>query len=730
MGDDKDLHLGPPAQSVSASQTSSSAGDIEAAEATEAPEFAVPKPFPKRASLSRRLDDDSIFISHVTSADHAHSGPPLSLHSARSGQDTRPSALTLTIQPSAFEGIGEIPPGSVRLGPGEFAVTLPMDSRVKSDYENVLKHAAPRFQRFLETFNSGTPVHEYQRKHLQSKIQKVIAALGNVTTHPDLNISRHLTDGDTNLEDMALWAESNSAKFLFLRDFIEIASMHNLHIILAIHGTDKQNLIERYLRGKGFEYTRPREELGGSVEISLVKGSLSFGIHSTDSVRDLFKEPSAIFLLDATFNSKSSSVVHIRQTYTRNGDPLPLIWLLVANTCEHIERCLPDMPQCDRILALLHFTDCLHYAAGDIQDGALDVHENVAEIFGYLTDSSRPWPLVSIKPLPLIPYEAEEASISSTRPRPSTLKRSLSNDEHEAYKTKRVHLGDISPTNDTDVINPSDHTNQILRRRMDGMENFYSKEKAQNLARLVAMESKLQDWQSVMNDLQYRYESRTESEHKLRRERDSLLETVASLKSLADRSKEDISKLRDERTLLNRELEGARLELKSVPGPLADLETAREEVRRLTKENSSLERKSDYERHQAEYTREQYQNASNVAAQAGNEARTLRKENEDLLRRISSNTVAVRELSNKAELDAYIARISELEITLAQRDDFLQKKEEELREIRKNRPSTRSTSTAPRSPKWAAGSRPTSPGLGGNGSGGLPGRGSTLRFSS
>lgn len=166
---------------------------------------------------------------------------------------------------------------------------------------------------------------------------------------------------------------------------------------------------------------------------------------------------------------------------------------------------------------------------------------------------------------------------------------------------------------------------------------------------------------------------------------------------------------------------------------MAELETAREEIRRLNKEHAGFERKAEYERNQAEYTREQYQNASTVAAQAGNELRQLRSENEALQRKVEANTAHLLQLNLKNDSEIHLARINELELTLAARDEMLQRKEEELRDIRKNRPSTRSTSTQPRSPKITANSRPTSPGVGYNGNGngnGLAGRGSALRFSS
>lgn len=272
---------------------------------------------------------------------------------------------------------------------------------------------------------------------------------------------------------------------------------------------------------------------------------------------------------------------------------------------------------------------------------------------------------------------------------------------------------------------------QYLERSLIQMKAAHNTEKEQFQRELSQTKARLQEFETALSILQHRYESRTKELHQTRQERDHLSEGKTSMEQRLEKQKEDLSKLRDERSQLKSELEGARQELKNGGGSLAELETAREEIRRLTSERASLERKAEYEKNQAEYTREQYQTASTVAAQAGNELRQVRDENEALTRKVQGNAVQLREMNIKNDAARHLARITELELILASRDDLLRKKEDELREIRKNRPSTRSTSTQPRSPKWAASSRPTSPGIGHNGNGnGLAGRGSALRFSS
>ncbi|CAI7666986.1 unnamed protein product [Penicillium palitans] len=715
-------------ETANAIETPSSVGDIEASIPMPVPETTVP--------LSVRPDTDSFSHSH-TAVHHGHSEPLLPPSElAHGGHMSQPSLQT--IHPSALTVAGmddEVAPGSVHLGPSEFAVTLPMDSRVKDDYERVLSDAAASIRQFFESFQSNNQVSEPEREVLHSQMREVIRRLSNVSTHPDLNISDHLKDADPDLAKEASWAEYSSAKFLLLGHLIEIVGTNELHIIIAVQDEKKQAVLERYLQGKGFAYTRPRGDMGSTLEVSLAKGSLSFGIHSSETARELYKPPSAIFAFDSYFRPRSPSVQHLRTTYARNGNLLPVIWFLVANTSEHIERCLPDSPEPDRLRLLVHYIARLHDEVGDLQDDALGVHEDAEEILGYLLDGVAGWPLPTIEPLNLVSLEELECySSSSDEAMPPAQKRTL-DEEPEQHSSKRARVGTQENSQLTESTKPPSQTLdrdlQSLEKNLIQMKQIHASEKAQLQAELAQANSRFQEMEKSLGILQHRYETRTKELHATRQERDRVTESKPSLEERVEKQKETISSLKEERTELKRELDEARQALKNGGGSSAELETAHEEIRRLVKENSNLERKAEFEKNQSEYMREQYQTASTAAAQSGTESRLLAAENEKLKRKAESNAVQLRELHMKDESARHLARIEELELTLATRDEFLRRKEDELREIRKNRPSTRSTSTQPRSPKWG-GSRPTSPGVGhnGNGNGGLGGRGSALRYSS
>lgn len=135
-------------------KTPSSVGDIEAAEPASISGAA--------AHLSVRADTDNVAHSH-TAVHHAHSGPLLQpSHMAHADHGLMP-----TIQPSALtvENVRESSPGALRLGPSEYAVTLPMDSRVKDDYERAITDGAADMRAFLASLDPGLELTTRQVSH-------------------------------------------------------------------------------------------------------------------------------------------------------------------------------------------------------------------------------------------------------------------------------------------------------------------------------------------------------------------------------------------------------------------------------------------------------------------------------------------------------------------------------------------------------------------------------------
>lgn len=121
-------------QNPEPSATPSSAGDIDSS---------VPLSVPETAPLSVRHEKES---AHLV---QPNIGPGPAASFEPQTQMNHPTVQT--IQPSAltFYLAQDIPPGSVHLGPSESAIPLPMDSRVKDDYERVLADGAQLIREFV-----------------------------------------------------------------------------------------------------------------------------------------------------------------------------------------------------------------------------------------------------------------------------------------------------------------------------------------------------------------------------------------------------------------------------------------------------------------------------------------------------------------------------------------------------------------------------------------------------
>lgn len=241
---------------------------------------------------------------------------------------------------------------------------------------------------------------------------------------------------------------------------------------------------------------------------------------------------------------------------------------------------------------------------------------------------------------------------------------------------------------------------------------------------LTNSKAKVKTLEASIGALQYRYEEKHNLLHQTRHELEIEREKSQKSQTRFERQKEEITRLKDRNAELVTELEAARNTIKSGGGLESDLEKSREEIRKLEKSLASLERTVQQERSQTEYTRQQYQNASTSAAQSAMEARRLEERVQELEKKANGEAVRLKELKMKKDGEIQLARIKELESLLATRETLLTRKEEEIREMKKNRPSTRATSMQPRSPKYGT-SRPSSPGPNNIGS---AVRGSALKF--
>ena len=157
---------------------------------------------------------------------------------------------------------------------------------------------------------------------------------------------------------------------------------------------------------------------------------------------------------------------------------------------------------------------------------------------------------------------------------------------------------------------------------------------------------------------------------------------------------------------LQKEFAAVREEIKAGGGDAAALETAREAARTLLAKNTMLGKSLENTRKDFEFTRSQYQNASNKASELAAQVNELEEENAVLGKQASDEKRRLKELNFEVSTARHLAKINQLELEVTSRDKVLRKVEEENRQLKRNRGvQTRGSSVQP----------PGSPALDGHG---------------
>lgn len=235
-----------------------------------------------------------------------------------------------------------------------------------------------------------------------SATRKMIDQLGNICTHPDLNIADPPTINVNDIAREVSWAEYSSSKFLFLGYFIDAAANHDLHVMIMVKHGRAVKVMETYFLGKGFSLRLTPSENADESEMIFYRGPLSFGVRSTSDERpiDPFKSPALVIAVDSSFNTDSLVVRQLRTT-TIPDQLVPVVRLVIANTAEHIQLCLPECSDLMKLRLLVKYTHIYRFNAGELQDDALGLQEDAEEILSYLTaePTTRKWPLPLIEEL-------------------------------------------------------------------------------------------------------------------------------------------------------------------------------------------------------------------------------------------------------------------------------------------------------------------------------------------
>jgi hypothetical protein len=600
-------------------------------------------------------------------------------------------------------------------------------------------------------------------------MRRLINQLNDTTTHLDLGLDGPATQYSDNSINEAIWTYYASSKFAFLYHLIESLRYQDCGIVIVAKEGLTLDLLEKYMKANHVNYRRPPGFDAAStyrVEGSVGLVRIDLIASGSDVERKMARQPALIIAFDASFNIQDTPVRQIREQFGSDGTIIPIVYPMIINSAEHVDLCIPkSMPSPQRFQMVVQTTfrardglggDPVILTTPPPADLASSMNLNafvalkksLAKRFTLLADALAdaamsedfesnwiiPPAVLELEPLSDTSSGVNTARSTSPQSRAGTpsvqkrllviqihgwplLKQKLTQSQERdsassisSKRQRRTPAPDV--THISDSMRASQSQMEDLRAALRKAEqNLAQETKARHVAEelLTSKEKQLEELKISLGDLQTRYETRMKSSHQLKREHQKLQMEKEAIEKRQEKLSADNVVLKEQVAQLQAEVREARDALKTGGGIAGDLEIANEEVRRLTEKNLALEKSAANTRKDFEFTRSQYQEASTKAAEFAAQISELESQIAHLKRQASDEKRRLKELNYKNDLEQHLARVLNLELMLKNRDTMLQRKEEELKTLRKGRGvATRGSSVQPGSPR-PTGSRGGSP---------------------
>ncbi|KAL6243617.1 hypothetical protein RBB50_009610 [Rhinocladiella similis] len=637
------------------------------------------------------------------------------------------------------------------LGPDEYAIPLMAEGKVQSVYFDIIKSKMKPILKFLNRHESvgsanDSPTSTQERIEMTELLQQ----LSYTVTHMDLGLLGTSTQYSIQSEADAAYANYAGSKFSLLGHLVDMLARVQCSIVVMSQAGPVQDLIEQYLKLKHIDVRRQdradTSSLSGpqrtqnEFQVELVTtfwtGQLNFAM-----------KPIFMIAFDASFDSQDPQVMRIRQNFSPSPQRLlPVVHFIVSNSSEHVDRCLPkDMPSSLRLKLLVRATCQAQPNLGgipayvptasdepegrdmdmaDLQRGIRKTQERKLAMYAHMitrASMSQDWtsnwisqmPPLQLTDMDLVWSSSSGAPTMAATPQepirsrtpasrvgtPSVKKRILDVDNVLPALIKRQRLTPLLDS--TEVVIKTEPDNQ-LQQMHELVNKLQADLQSEREARQKAEEEKtrkqeqLEKWMEDHANLQRRYEKRMTKCHELDSSTKKLQRIIDNSKSRYDRTAEDNVSLKRKVTELQAELTTVREEMKAGGGDAAALEVARGEARGHQAKTAYLEKSLENTRKDFEFTRTQYQAASNKAAELAAQNQELETKVAELAHRAGDEKRRLKELNYAHSLEEHIAKIQELELGGRSREVRLRKLEEENRQLKRSRGvQTRGSSVQP-----------------------------------
>ena len=218
-------------------------------------------------------------------------------------------------------------------GPSDHIVLIPMVSTVRDMYSSQV----PKYRREIELLRKG----EQLDPQAMARIDLMIDNLKLLGDHKDLFTEEGFSQSGIPAESTSKWALTCSPKCYFLERLFESMRDSNSHIAVLARPGMMLDILEAILQAHNFNYYRPDVQSRSNMS---ARGTLAVTLLPTGFKGGQFvvNPADAVIAFDSTFFSGERYSKALRAHTYDPAKQSPLIMLVVEDSAEHFELCVPQ----------------------------------------------------------------------------------------------------------------------------------------------------------------------------------------------------------------------------------------------------------------------------------------------------------------------------------------------------------------------------------------------------
>ncbi|KAF7868491.1 hypothetical protein EAF04_005022 [Stromatinia cepivora] len=573
-----------------------------------------------------------------------------------------------------------------KLGQNEFIIPLPMMTQVRDVYDTTIRNKKNDIISFLGRSSTAPD---------SDSMDLMIEELKLICDHQDLIVEESSTQS---LDDsaQARYAVTISTKFLFIQQFLDSLRAAKVHVVILARDAILP-ILEALFRWQQYNYSRPDIPGNpGKSEKDLMQITL---LPTWIDVRDCIVAPASVVVaFDSSFlaSQGGDEYSEILPFDPRNPDKrAPLLWLVVTNSIEHLELCIPTtLESSERKDRLVQYVAQTRKFIGRLDTSIYPEPQQAARAAAeYVLDDSveAEWPIM---PMPNI--DISSPGLGAFNRQPDSLTQSLFSPVEPTSQSGFKRSSNFDAVDEDTAIKRQRMTPSRQGREPDS--NIMNGNMAE-LKEIRSLRARCEDYERSIKRIQPKYQRALDEKARYEHENAQAVKRQSEYEKKLEIQNGAATKLREENASLKNELAVAHNSLATSAVPSIaelqkakdDLRTAQAEIERLKKGQVSAEKRADY-------ATSLYQENSQQAQEMRNELKNLQSEREGLQKQASAARIEIQKINNDGIIQQQVDTINELKRELAERERMLESLTRQLESYTNGRRTTRGTSV-PRSPR-------------------------------